>query len=231
MALKVGCAQFAVARSRYFDTLPTVEVGSAFIEAPRLATVEQWRKEAPKSFEFSLPASQIITHPATNSTYDKVRAKIPERRRGFCGHFKDTPEIALAWEATRALAGALEAAFVVFETPASFYPDANHLRDMYRFFKAAPRGRWQYVWQPRGSWEDKLIGKVCADLQLLRARDPFEDPHDPPKGVRYYRLRGTEYTLPQLSALRKLGNDGPCYAYFLRRDGWLQAKKLAEGRA
>lgn len=231
MALKVGCAQFAVARARYFDTLSTVEVGSAFIEPPRLSTAEGWRREAPKDFEFSVPADQRITHLESSSTYEKIRAKIPERRRPFCGHFKDTPEVALAWEATRAVAGALEARFVVFETPASFYPDANHLRDLYRFFKAAPRGRWQYVWQPRGRWEPKLLEKISADLQLLRARDPFEEPGDPPKGLRYYRLRGPDYSLSQLSVLRKLGRDAPAYAYFLRRDGWLSAKKLAEGRA
>jgi uncharacterized protein YecE (DUF72 family) len=231
MALKVGCAQFAVARARYFETLPTVEVGSAFIEGPRLATVEQWKKEAPKSFEFSLPASQVITHTTMSPTYAKILKKIPERRRGFCGHFKDSPEVTMAWEHTRALASALDAKFVVFETPSSFYADANHLRDMYRFFKAAPRGRWAYVWHPRGRWEIKLLDRVCADLGLVRARDPFEEPGDPPKAPRYYRLRGQEYTLSQLSQLRRLGEGSHAYAYFLRRTGWLQARKLVEGRA
>ena len=46
---------------------------------------------------------------------------------------------------------------------------ADRLRDMYRFFKALPRGRARLVWQPAASWEDKLVGRVCADLGLLLA--------------------------------------------------------------
>lgn len=231
MTFKVGCAMFAVARERYFQTLNTVELGPAFIETPKLATASLWRAEAPKDFDFSLPASQILTHPASNSSYDKIRAKIPERRRDFCGHFKDTPETQLAWEGTRAVAAALRARFIVFETPASFYPDSNHLRDMYRFFKSAARGGSAFVWQPRASWEPKLLAKVCGDLGLMRAFDPFEQPGDPPSGPRYFRLRGAEYTDGQLKQLRRFAEGAATYAYFLRRHGWMSAKRMAEGRA
>ncbi len=37
------------------------------------------------------------------------------------------------------IARALKARFVVFQTPASFYPNSDHLRDMYRFFKPMRR--------------------------------------------------------------------------------------------
>lgn len=52
MAIKVGCAGFMVARRRYFQTLPTVEVGGAFIDPPKPATAEVWRSEAPRDFDF-----------------------------------------------------------------------------------------------------------------------------------------------------------------------------------
>jgi uncharacterized protein YecE (DUF72 family) len=229
--LKVGCGRFAVARGRYFDTLPTVELGVAFMDPPKLELARGWRAEAPKDFEFSLPASQVVTHMASSSTYDKIRSRIPERRRDFCGHFKDTPEVGLAWERTRALAEALRARFVVFETPASFYPDSNHLRDMYRFFKSAARGTAAFVWQPRGHWEPKLAAKVAADLGLMTAYDPFERPGEPPRGPRYFRLRGEAYSDAQLKQLRRFADGAATYAYFLRPRGWLSAKRMAEGRA
>lgn len=231
MTLKVGCGQFAVARARYFETLPTVEVGAAFIDPPRVSTVRAWRLEAPAPFDFSVPASQIVTHPAASPTYSRILRNIPERRRAFCGHFKDTPEVRVAWEATQALATALRAKFIVFETPASFDPEANHLRDLYRFFKAVPRGAASFVWQARGSWEPKLIDKICGDLGLIRARNPLEEPEAAPRGVRYYRLRGSGYTDAQRCFLRRLGAEGQTYLYFTHRTGWLEAKALLMGRA
>ena len=220
-----------VARRRYFETLPTVEVGAAFIDPPKAATASVWRGEAPREFEFSVPVSQMVTHQAESSGYAKIRHRIPERRRAFCGHFKDTPEVAGAWEATRALAAAVRARFIVFETPASFYPDSNHLRDMYRFFKGVPRGPWLFVWQPRGLWEPRLLDTVCGDLSLVRAYDPFQEPVAAPRGVRYLRLRGNGYSDAQFALLRRLGDGGQAYVYFTHRSGWLEARRLLEGRA
>lgn len=229
--MKVGCGRFAVARARYFSALPTVEIGPAFIEPMRPETAQTWRQEAPKGFDFSLPASQVVTHTSDSATYNRIRAKIPERRRPFCGHFRDTPEVGLAWEATRALAVALEARFVVFETPASFYPDANHLRDMYRFFKAMRRGSWTSVWQPRGSWQPKMVETVCRDLGLVRALDPLKDPEPAGEGVRYYRLPGQQYSDGELSSVRRLASRGQSYVYFTHPRGWLEARRLIFGRA
>lgn len=220
-----------MARSRYFGRLSTVEIGAAFIQPPKPETAATWRAEAPKGFDFSLPCSQIVTHQAETSGYARMTQKIPERRRGACGHFKDTPEVAGAWEATRMAAQALDARFVVFQTPATFFPDADHLRDMYRFFKKAPRGPWAFVWQPRGRWDEKLIARVCGDLGLVRAYDPFETPIDPPKGVRYLRSPAVSHTEGQLTHLRRLGDGGPTYAYFTSRAGWTEAQRLIFGRA
>ena len=229
MGIKVGCGTFAVARQRYFLMLPTIEIGSAFIQPPKPETAANWRADAPRDFEFSLPASQIITHQADSWGYAKLTTRIPERRRAFCGHFKESDEASRAWAATRAAAAALKPRFIVFETPFTFYPDSNHLRDMYRFFKNAQREGEVFVWHPRGSWEAKLVGKVCADLNLVRAYDPFEEPLEPPRGVRYLRLKGTGYRPEQLSALRRIGEGGQAYAYFTHRMGWLEARKFSGG--
>ena len=219
--LKVGCAGFPVARSRYFQTLKTVEIASSFLQPPRPGTARAWREEAPEGFDFSIRAWKLITHPATHISFGKLSEKIPEKRRPFCGHFKPTAEVARSWEATRALAAELGAKFIVFETPASFYPDANHLRDMYRFFKENSMEGALAVWEPRGSWEPRLIAKVCADLGLIRAVDP--SCQDPVGGrVNYFRV-GRE-TGPL--SLGRLGGGRPSYLYFTSRDSWRQARGL-----
>lgn len=227
-ALRAGCAGFPVGRSRYFKLLSTVEVDATFAGSPRLSTLEGMRAEAPPGFEFSMRASQLITHSESSPGFRPEGAKSVSRKRlPFLGHFRDTPEVGLAWEASRAAAEALGARFVVFETPASFYPDANHLRDMYRFFKAIRRGRAALVWQPRADWEGKLLRKVCADLELLRARDPldqFSSDQSNPLAARaplnYFRLRGGTaggYGPGELSEIKKASADAPSYIYFLNR--------------
>ncbi|MDE2237585.1 MAG: DUF72 domain-containing protein [Elusimicrobia bacterium] len=228
--MRVGCGRFAVARARYFATLTTVEVGPAFVATPRPATLERWRSEAPRDFDFSLPVSQIVTHPASSSGYARILSTIPERRRGFCGHFKPTAEVASAWERTRAAAGVLGAKFLLFETPTSFYPDANHLRDMYNFFKGLRRGPWTCVWQPRGAWSPRLLEKVSGDLGLVRARDPFQEPELPREACRYLRTRAERLSERQMALLRRLFDEGPARLYLLGLSAWPDARRLAEGR-
>lgn len=226
--IRAGCAGFPIARSRYFGQLPSVELDATFAGSPKLATLEAIRASAPPGFEFSLRASQLITHTRESAGFRTEGAKALSAKRALCvGHFRDTPEVGLAWESTRAAAEALGARFIVLETPTSFYPDANHLRDMYRFFKGIRRGRFALVWQPRGDWDARLRRKVCADLQLQRALDPLDHFGEPPPGplapkaeVNYFRLRGGTagaYGPGELAEIRKACGDAPSYVYFLNR--------------
>lgn len=215
-ALKAGCAGFPIGRERYFAALQTVEVEAS----ARLSTMENIRKEAPKGFEFSLIASRVITHADENS------ANV--RRRSAVGYFRDTPEVGLASEETRAAAEALGAKFIVYETPASFYPDADHLRAIYKYFNGLRRLKSALpIWHPRGRWELKLLKKVCADLGLIRARDPLDHTgEEPPSPLRekpalnYFRLRGGvtgAYGDGELVEILKTCGDAPSYVYFLSR--------------
>ena len=85
----------------------------------------------------------------------------------------------IPWDSTRSIAQLINARFVVFQTPSTFYPDANHLRDMYRFFKGIRRDKLSLVWQPAGHWETRMVKKVCADLNLVRAVNPLEEAEVP----------------------------------------------------
>lgn len=188
--VRVGCCGWPVARERYFERFGAVEIDSSFYNLPQLATASRWREEAPKGFEYALKAWQLVTHPASSPTYRRLNGVWTEKQLARCGHFKDTPEVASAWERTAAAASALRARVVLFQTPRSFYPNADHLRDMYRFFKGIRRGSPLLAWEPRGRvWEDKLVNRVVGDLGLTHACDPLADAaqgHAP----WYYRLHG-----------------------------------------
>lgn len=229
MLPRAGCSGFPASRSSYFKGFRTVEIAETFYRLPRLATAQKWRLEAPAGFEYALRVPQLITHPSGSIAFDRVPRKIPERRRQFCGQFKPTAEVLAAWEETRAVAEAVDARFLVFTTPAAFYPDANHLADLYRFFKTAVRGGPKYVWHPQGAWEGKLIKKVCADLGLIHAVDPFKNAIAGGGAVNYFRMTDptAQFAEGRLREILGLCAEKPSYVYF-HRSAVGSAKRLLE---
>lgn len=232
----VGCCGWPIRRAEYFSRLKTVEINSAFYNLPLLSTAERWRAEAPEDFEFSLKAWQIITHPASSPTYSKLRRKISEKARTRYGGFRDTFEVSSAWERTLAVARALRARFILFQTPSSFYPSSDHLRDMYRFFKGLPRGEFHYVWETRAeSWRPTSLQRTCEDLGLVHGVDPLvsEPLHGP---VRYFRLHGRYdkgrllyhhmYSDEQMSRLLDLCRGRHAYVYFNNFEMWRDAGRF-----
>lgn len=222
-SIKLGCGGFPVGRAQYFRRFPTVEIGSSFFNLPKIATAENWKNDAPAGFEFSLKAWQLITHPPSSPTYEKLTGKIEQKGLDRCGFFKPTDEVARAWNKTAEVARALGASFIIFQTPGAFYANANHLRDLYRFFKDAERGPWSFVWEPRGEWDDALIKKVCSDLDLIHGVDPLVRPSLRGR-VHYYRLHGRqdgrktshgyEYTEGDFSKIFDACQGKTAYLYF-----------------
>ncbi len=54
--IKIGCSSFAIAQKAYYSRLPIVEINKFRDRAPRTTTVERWKEEAPKEFEFIINA-------------------------------------------------------------------------------------------------------------------------------------------------------------------------------
>ncbi len=54
--VKVGCCGFPIARARYAQQFPVVEVQDTFYQPPAHKTLERWRAEVPADFEFTLKA-------------------------------------------------------------------------------------------------------------------------------------------------------------------------------
>ncbi|HAH06751.1 MAG TPA: DUF72 domain-containing protein [Elusimicrobia bacterium] len=238
MPLSIGCCGFPVAKDVYFSRFQTVELNAPFYALPRLTTARKWREEAPEGFEFSLKAWQVITHPAMSPTYRKLEGRLPGKP-ARCGFFQDTDEVRSAWERTAELARVLQARFILFQTPASFHPSADHIRALSRFFKRARREGAAFVWEPRGSWDERTTGKVCKDLGLLRGGDPLLG--TPSEGsVRYFRLHGRgergrlvydhAYSDEELSRLAGLCGGKETFVYFNNSSMWEDARRFQDLR-
>ena len=187
--VKVGCCGFAVARERYYENFEVLEIQKTFYQFPRLKTVLKWREEAPKGFEFTLKAPQLITHLPSSPTYRKLGYSIPEKEKANYGFFKPTDAVFEAWKKTLEIAQLLEAKIVIFQMPPSFQPTVENKRNMKKFFKKIKRQGLRLVWEPRVKWEGKDIKSLCSELGLIHCVDPFKAEAIPGEFA-YFRLHG-----------------------------------------
>ncbi|GFO96643.1 hypothetical protein ig2599ANME_0832 [groundwater metagenome] len=79
--LLVGCCGFPTSLEKYFQTLRLVEVQKTFYKPPMLSTATKWRESAPKNFEFTVKAWQLITHLPESPTYKKANLVIKRLRK------------------------------------------------------------------------------------------------------------------------------------------------------
>lgn len=233
MRLKIGCCGFPVSQERYFKSFPAVEINSTFYNLPKLSTAQKWRETAPSSFEFTVKCWQLITHPPSSLTYRRLRMKIPEKKQSRYGHFRPTYEVQEAWESTKETAAALGSRVILFQTPESFYPQADHLGDLYSFFKRIRREDFLFVWEPRGSqWREALLQRIAQDLKITVAFDPLRE--GAPLGLKgefsYFRLHGTydrerllydyQYSLEEIQRLAGFCRGRSGYVFFNNRAMW-----------
>jgi uncharacterized protein YecE (DUF72 family) len=234
----VGCCGFPVSQARYFAEFRAIEVNATFYQPPRLSTVERWRLEAPKDFQFAVKAWQLVTHPSSSPTYRRLTEKFSPQALARCGHFQKTPEVFRAWKATRRIALALKAKVVLLQTPTSFFPGADLLKAMYDFFKTVERDEFLVAWEPRGdAWKEPLVRQVCADLDLLHAVDPLHALPAPGR-LRYFRLHGAyraghivyghRYSEEELIRLAGLCRGKPGYVFFNNSEMYDDARRFID---
>jgi uncharacterized protein YecE (DUF72 family) len=227
--IRVGCAGFPVARERYWRALSFVEADTGG-RMPRPDTLAGWRADMPAGAEASVQVYRLVTHGPEDGGFPAAGRALPKRRQPGCGAFRDTLEVYEAWLATRDAAKALGARFAVFETPPSFQPGPDRLRDLYRFFKGLKRGELTLIWQPRGAAWAKLGERVCADLGLVRGFDPLREP--PPRGrVLYARpslARGGVLDVDKLATSGALDGERPVYVALGHAAAFRDAERLLE---
>jgi len=217
-----GTCGFGRRQSEGLRELDAVEIQETFYRPVAAERAAKWRSSAPPEFRFCIKASQFITHDASSPTYRRAGRTIPAEARGAYGGFRDTPPVREGWEATRAVADALRASVVVFQTPASFGPTEANRTALYRFFESIQTNATKAI-ELRGPWATHIVERICEDLGLVHSVDPFD--RDPATyGLAYFRLHGSPpgpsmyrytYTDEDLSRLRsKCREYDDAYAMF-----------------
>ncbi len=136
-----------------------------------------------------MKAWQLITHESSSPTYRRLKTGVPEAKKDRYGSFRPSEEVFAAWEVTDMIAHALRARMILFQSPASFIPSPEHERNLRRFFSRIDRKGYTLCWEPRGDWQEKVVRRICGDLDLVHCVDPFKGASAYGR-VRYFRLHG-----------------------------------------
>lgn len=188
--LRVGCCSLGPHPDRYFRRFSALEYQQTFFEPPGTPVLERLRRLAPRDFSFFVKAWQLITHEPSSPGYRRLAAR-KLAPLGEYGLLRSTPAVLDAYRATLVAASTLGATGVVFETSPSFFPSARSRADLSHFFETVERPpELMMVWDPRGLWSCDDALKICSDLQLVLAWDPFRDRSLPPTSVAYLRVQG-----------------------------------------
>lgn len=187
--IKIGTCGFGSTKEEYAKKFSVVEVQHTFYQPPQISTLERWRAVVPTDFEFAIKAWQLITHEAKSPTFKRLKKNLTETEKAEAGRFKPTEIVKEAWETTLACAKALEAKTILFQCPASFKQTPENITNLEKFFATVKRGKLNFAWEPRGDWNPKTIKRICEDLNLWNAVDPFSKQTETPGKV-YYRLHG-----------------------------------------
>ena len=213
---------FTIGRASYFKQFRVVEVQQTFYDPPPRATMARWRDEAPPDFEFTMKAWQVITHFGTSPTYRRLVSPFSAKDRASAGGFRLNETVLSAWDRTVECAAVLRATKVLFQCPASFRETPENVAAMEEFFGAIDRPEGMtLVWEPRGAWRDEVVARLCRELTLVHAVDPFVRRSMTPELV-YWRLHGIKshsarYTDDELRLIRQWlsdAGDPPGYVLF-----------------
>jgi len=117
-----------------------------------------------------------------------MRSPIPEH--AAVGHFERSRWTDEAWEQTDALARKIGAQAVVFQTPVSFKPSADHALRLENFVAQAMRPGLALAWEwAPDSWPRAKAIELCERIGLVPVADPTEEAVPDGEYV-YLRVRG-----------------------------------------
>ncbi len=172
MIVKVGTCGFQRSRKLHFSNLDVVEVQQTFYDPPNPETLAKWRREAPSQFEFTVKAWMLITHRYNKMLWRRLKRDIPGDPENY-GDFKLNKYTIWALEETLKSAKALDAKILVFQSPQSFRPTDENLRNVLNFFKENSLKEFIIVWEPRGEWWERqdLLKKIHEEVNIYIAGD------------------------------------------------------------
>jgi uncharacterized protein YecE (DUF72 family) len=234
--VRIGLCGFTMAMEDYALHFPVVEIQNTFYEPPNNDVMRRWRAVTPPSLEYTIKVWQLVTHEARSPTYRRMKA--PPAAGSQPGAFRDSAAVRDGWRRSVECAEVLSATAMLFQCPASFTPDRQHVEQMRRFFERIERPRARLLWEPRGAtWVDRreLALALCRDLHLVHVVDPFVTAPDR-EGAVYWRLHGIRwprhtYTDAELRRLRAMiasvETAEPAYVMFNNLPRVADAKRFA----
>jgi uncharacterized protein YecE (DUF72 family) len=184
-----GTCGFGRRQAEVLRDLAAIEIQETFYRPVAARRAARWRSLAPPGLRFAVKASQFITHEATSPTYRRSGRTISAKDRDAFGSFRDTDPVREGWDATLAVATALGAHVIVFQTPASFGPTEENRNNLFRFFESIRTDAVKAI-ELRGPWATHLVGQICEALGLVHAVDPFAG-EPATYGLAYFRLHGS----------------------------------------
>lgn len=230
--IKVGTCGFT---TKHFSVFDALEVQQTFYDLVSETTLKNWRSKAPERLEFTVKALQVITHPATSPTYKRMK-KFEGNKENF-GFFRVNSDTARALEETLREAKVLNAKVIVFQTPESFKPTEENVRNLREFSSVLDKG-FIYAWEPRGKEWDSYGGlkKLFEEIGMIHVVDPFR--RKPlTEGLKYYRLHGKgrgevnyryKYTDDDLRELYEMVKGQDAYVMFNNVYSFDDAKRFLE---
>src|SRR2546427_10135619 len=152
--------------------LTAVEIQETFYRPVSVERAAKWRALAPPEFRFAVKASQFITHEASSPTYRRSGRVIPPEDRAAYGNFQDSRPVREGWEASRAVAEALGAHMIGFQTPSTFGPTDANRTALFRFFESIRTNATKGI-ELRGGWATHLGGRIGHEPSRVHGVDPF----------------------------------------------------------
>ena len=184
-----GTCGFGRGQVEVMRNLAAVEIQETFYHPVPVARAAKWRGLAPPEFRFAVKASQFITHEVSSPTYRRSGRVIPPKDRAAYGNFQDSLPVREGWEATRAVAEALGAHMIVFQTPSTFRPTDANRTALFRFFESIRTDATKGI-ELRGGWATHLVTRICEEIGLVHVVDPFAN-EPATYGLAYFRLHGS----------------------------------------
>ncbi|MCD6131948.1 MAG: DUF72 domain-containing protein [Candidatus Hydrothermae bacterium] len=218
MEIKVGVCGFPARLEKLDSEVDVIEIQKTFYKLPRIETVKSWKDRAPHVI-WSVKANQMITHPPESPTYRKAGLEISMDKKNCYGYFRPTSEVFEVYKNVLALARAINARFILFQTPASFKPLDEHINNIRAFFRSIERDdNIIYLWEPRG-WDVEILRKILPEIDVIHVVDPFKD-KQLYGDICYFRLHGRgkgykyDYSTEELRELLSMLSKAENYVLF-----------------
>lgn len=201
MKLHIGQAALHGDIARYARRFNLLELRAEPGRLPKPATLRRWVTEMPAGFQFSVMLPRAVGSLQAGETYEAALSQALDRAR------------------------ALEAAWLVLQTPASVMPGARTPRRLAELVERLA-GSWRIAWEPRGVWEDDEVEELAGTLGVHPVRDLTRS--DPPAGnVLYTRL----LALGEAAQLRSAAVEALADRLLGRDEAWVVVEGRGAGRA